>query len=122
MKINIDNCQKVEQALADVQKKARERTISYEDIIESINCIEDKLNISKKAMIGTKAHISLYCGHFPGAYKGTPMGTEFDIERFSTGWFLVGVDRYNVDHTRTYHLTLSESAKEAILSNASVLK
>ena len=122
MKINIDNCQKIEQALADVQKKARERTISYEDILEAISHIEDELNISKKAMIGTKAHISLYCGHFPGAYKGTPMGTEFDIERFSTGWFLTGVDRCSVDHTRTYRLILSESAKEAILNNASILK
>ena len=121
MKININNKEKIEAALNEVQSRAKARTISYEDILEAIDTIEEKLNISKKAMVGVIARVSLHCEHFAGSYKGVPMGTEFTIQRFSSGWFLTKVDRYNVDHTRTYRLTLSESAKAAILENASEL-
>lgn len=110
MKINVNNKEKIEAALNETQSRAKARTISYEDILETIEHIEEKLNISKKAMVGVIAHVSLYCEHFAGSYKGVPMGTEFTIQRFSSGWFLTKVDRYNVDHTRTYRLTLSESA------------
>lgn len=121
MKININNKEKIEAALNEVQNRAKARTISYEDILEAIENIEKKLNISKKAMIGIRARVSLHCERFSGLYKGIPMGTEFTIQRFPSGWFLVGVSRDNVDHSRTYCLVLSESAKEAILNNASEL-
>lgn len=121
MKININNKEKIEAALNEVQSRAKARTISYEDILETIEHIEEKLNISKKAMVGVIARVSLYCEHFAGSYKGVPMGTEFTIQRFSSGWFLTGVSRENIEHVRKYRLTLSESAKAAILENASEL-
>lgn len=120
MKININNKEKIEAALNEVQSRAKARTISYEDILEAIDTIEEKLNISKKAMVGVIARVSLHCQHFPANYNGQPMGTEFTIQRFSS-WFLTGVSRENIEHVRKYRLTLSESAKEAILENARVL-
>lgn len=121
MKININNKEKIEAALNEVQSRAKARTISYEDILETIEHIEEKLNISKKAMVGVIARVSLHCQHFPANYNGQPMGTEFTIQRFSSGWFLTGVSRENIEHVRKYRLTLSESAKAAILENASEL-
>ena len=120
MKININNKEKIEAALNEVQSRAKARTISYEDILEAIDTIEEKLNISKKAMVGVIARVSLHCQHFPANYNGQPMGTEFTIQRFSS-WFLTGVSRENIEHVRKYRLTLSESAKAAILENASEL-
>lgn len=121
MKININNKEKIEAALNEVQSRVKARTISYEDILETIEHIEEKLNISKKAMVGVIARVSLHCQHFPANYNGQPMGTEFTIQRFSSGWFLTGVSRENIEHVRKYRLTLSESAKAAILENASEL-
>lgn len=121
MKININNKEKIEAALNEVQSRAKARTISYEDILEAIERIEKKLNISKKAMIGVTVRVSLHCQHFPAKYNGQPMGTEFLIQRFPSGWFLTGVARRNVDHNRAYRLFFSEAAKEAILNNASEL-
>ena len=121
MKINVNNKEKIEAALNETQSRAKARTISYEDILETIEHIEEKLNISKKAMVGVIARASLHCQHFPANYNGQPMGTEFTIQRFSSGWFLTGVSRENIEHVRKYRLTLSESAKAAILENASEL-
>ena len=121
MKININNKEKIEAALNEVQSRTKARTISYEDILETIEHIEEKLNISKKAMVGVIARVSVQCQHFPANYNGQPMGTEFTIQRFSSGWFLTGVSRENIEHVRKYRLTLSESAKAAILENASEL-
>lgn len=121
MKINVNNKEKIEAALNETQSRAKARTISYEDILEAIETIEEKLNISKKAMVGVTARVSLHCQYFPAKYNGQPMGTEFLIQRFPSGWFLTGMVRSNIDHNRTYRLFLSESAKEAILNNASEL-
>lgn len=40
MKININNKEKIEAALNEVQSRAKARTISYEDILEAIDTID----------------------------------------------------------------------------------
>ena len=100
--------------------RATARTICFNDIINDIKTIEDKLNIKKKDMIGIKAYVDSNAQNFPNAYKYRPESTHYTMTRKKSGWDLECVLRdYTRNEKHTYNIILTEEAKKAILESMS---
>lgn len=95
MKINLKNREKIESVLDQVQHRAKTRTISYEDIYETIERIEQRLELRllKEDWRGLKFNVDLGAQRFPEAYRGKPMSTQFQVERGSKAWFVTNISR-----------------------------
>jgi hypothetical protein len=94
MKININDKEKVNEALAVVN--ARVRNATHYDVLNLVTRIEHDLEgkgLLKKYWTGLKFRCNPNPETFPHAYKGVPMATYFTVERYPSGWFLVGVER-----------------------------
>lgn len=64
MKINFN---KVEEKLNEVQKRARTRTITLNDIEEYLECVAEKYHICGMSFKGVKVCINAHAQKFPGA-------------------------------------------------------
>ncbi len=116
IRICIENRDKLQAALNEVQGKSRERTITVDDIIYSTRDVEEELKIPKKYMVGINVESDQCCQNFPNAYKYTPYSTQYGMERTSSGWFLTWVDRKPTKRSgNQYNLTLTEDAKKALV-------
>ncbi len=98
MKININfnynDVVKVNEALAAVN--ARVRNATHDDVVKVVKRIEKDLErkgLLKKYWTGLKFRCNPHARVFPNAYNGIPAATYFTVERFASGWFLVGVER-----------------------------
>ena len=96
MKININfsDKEKVNEACAAVN--ARVRNSTHDDVTKMVIRIEKDLNrkgLLKKYWTGLRFQCNPHARIFPNAYKGVPTATYFTVERYPSGWFLVGVDR-----------------------------
>lgn len=120
MKINIDNIGKLETAIKEAEGKATARTITAPEIQYILHEIED--GIAKKKLHGTRVH---YTGaeYFPKSYKYRPESTHWVAENINGKWYVVEIFRGICPNRRTYNveITYSETAKQAILENASHL-
>lgn len=119
--INEKNSEKIMSAFKAEQGRATVRTIDkFSELVRITESINERLHpMSKKAMDGTKAFYD-FRQHFPSAYKYRPESTQFQLEYKSGNWRidLESINRYtcpNVNTTKEYTLTLSESAKAEIL-------
>ena len=117
MKINVTDSDRIAAALAKVQKRAQVRTLHRINVLQAAERAEMKLEalkIPKKDRYGTVA----YYGYekFPSAYKWTPEGTLVTLFRFTTGWFLIDVERD--DCKGRNHLDLTERQKDIITERA----
>lgn len=121
MRINSDKFDAVNAALDLVQTRARVRKLTALDIARILARVNCKLDIPKKALKGTCVK---YTGaeHFPSAYNGIPESTHFTAEYSGRTWFITSITRDKCPNARTdTHITLSESAKIAVLDGASRL-
>ena len=97
MKIKIsfnESIDKVNDALTAAN--ARVRNATHDNVVKMVLRIEKDLvrkGLLKKHWTGLKFQCNPHSRIFPNAYKGTPTATYFTVERFSSGWFLVGVER-----------------------------
>lgn len=116
MLIKETNKAKIENAITAAEGRATARTITWKDIVYSLERLEKSLGIHKKDMIGITADIDYNAQDFPRAYKYTPESTHFKVTRKSGGWDLLSVYR---DTTRRdghkFHVTLTDAAKQAII-------
>lgn len=116
MKININNSKKLNAALATVNGNATARTMSVYDCNQVVTKIEKTLNdllIPKKYWVGASATYSeqVYCT----SYKYEYATTEIKIERFASGWFVVGLRRpncYPSSSGNDYKIHLTEESKK----------
>ena len=112
MKVNINDREKVDEALAVVNA-------TYDDVTKTVNRIERALEwkgLLRKHWAGLRFRCNSNPEKFPDAYKGIPMATYFTVERYPSGWFLVGVER---EVCRTEHIALvselDEEQKQGVL-------
>ena len=98
-----------------LQRKCSARTLDATDVIRILEKVEQDLDITKKALNGTKVH---YDGseHFPSAYKYKPECTHFLAEHNGKCWVVTNVYRGTCNNReKNTNITLSETAKEALL-------
>lgn len=117
MKININDKEKVDNVLGTVNARVRNAThYDVEKVVERIEFGLQQKRLAKKYWTGLKFRCNPNPETFPHAYKGVPMATYFTVERYPSGWFLVGVERREckMDFI-TLVSGLSEEQKQGVL-------
>jgi hypothetical protein len=123
LKIERKNSDAIEAALAAVNGKATTFTItSYVDVADYAEQAEKKLEKSllpKAERIGAKVFVTPD-GPAAKAYKYSTKSTSLNIERGSTGWFLVGVASITVypKETGRLKITITQAQRDTIQAKA----
>lgn len=94
MKINVRDKEKVDNVLGKVNERVRNAT--HDDVMNLVTRIEkylERKGLLKKYWTGLKFRCNPNPERFPTAYRGIPMATYFIVERYPSGWFIVGVER-----------------------------
>ena len=120
--INECNRNKIEKALDEVQKRCTTRTIDYYDIVNELKYVDNQFSkvCTKKAFENTEVLIDVNGQNFPNSYKFSAKSTQFRAVYFKSKWRLVYLDRdFCKTYSQRWNITLSNSAKECILSEYS---
>jgi hypothetical protein len=120
MKINISNTEKIRAAITKAEGGATTRLLEPEWLKKAATKAEEQLfllRIPEKEWLGCK--IRSNPEKIPNSYNYRAEGTNATLERFSTGWFLISVGRYQTvkfsyGHLRTDYLILSVAASAAM--------
>ena len=119
-KINVNDTKKIEARLAIIEKGCSARLFDITRIGRAIRKAEiqlSQLGVTKKHHTG--CDIEIDTERMPNAYRGTAEGTEVQLKRFPTGWFVTHIHRVPCGRALLggsvgEKLVLSESAKKAI--------
>tara|TARA_R110001583_G_scaffold187646_1_gene349070 strand:- start:1838 stop:2221 length:384 start_codon:yes stop_codon:yes gene_type:complete len=89
--INVANIEKVEKSLYKINKPNQVRLLSRTKLLEHLEDIEIKLSkkLNKKDWKGLRFKVDPFAEIFPSSYNGTPTSTQFQLERRSSGWFVL---------------------------------
>lgn len=118
--IKKENEEKIMNVFKKIQGKSTSRCIDTFNKLDRITKgIEERCNISKKALNGTKV-IYDFRENFVYSYKYTPMSTHFIITFNNNKWY---IDLNSIKRDKTpnlkcfydYQLNLSDTAKDEIL-------
>lgn len=120
IKITPENENTINNALQEVQKGCRTRTMDYTHLMKSLEAIENTFHgVPKSAMVGMQISIDYWAENFPSAYygKGRPKSTIVLIERKSASWYLTDARRtYTRLESRAIIVeTMPEAVKTAII-------
>lgn len=115
IKINENNIQKLEEALAQANGKSRERLVHAEDLQKAVTRIREKFDIPKCKMEGLKVRVDLNAQSKPRAYKHAMYSTFLTIEFSKTDAYLVDSERdYTEERFPFRVINFPDSVREAI--------
>lgn len=109
----------LQDAINAAQNRARVRTICAEDIIDTCESVQKKLDIPQTALEGVQITVDRHAQKFPAAYNGRPESTIFRAVYAGRKWRLLDVFRN--DTRRPGHgtsIVLTNIAKSAVLAAA----
>lgn len=109
----------LQDAINAAQNRARVRTICAEDIIDTCESVQKKLDIPQTALEGVQITVDRHAQKFPAAYNGRPESTIFRAVYAGRKWRLLDVFRN--DTRRPGHgtsIVLTDTAKSAVLAAA----
>ena len=112
---------KVYSAIREAEGRATERTLTLSIILDNLIIVENRLDVSKKALNGTKVFADPHAQKFPRAYKYVPMSTHFSAEFENGKWYLLSVDRERCTEGDGLRLILSDSCRSALIDRFSSL-
>lgn len=103
-------------AIREAEGRATARTLTAATIVEALAIVEDKLNITKKAMEGIVVTADWNAQSFPRAYKYTPESTHFSAVYKAGSWRVTNIwrdrctsgERFTVTHTDVSRAALIE--------------
>ncbi len=116
-----ENEDKIKEALKICQKRCSARTITFNDILNSVHKIESHFNcIPKYHMKGLELSIDMYAQYFSTRYrrKGTPYSTFINVRHSGKGWVLTDIYRAETraDYkTRFTVIVFPDSLKDSII-------
>lgn len=121
------NKDRLQAALEAAQAQAKVRLVTADDLLATAadlsSRIVDKWQVPKVDLEGTYADIDIHAMNFPNAYRGRPESTHCTLLYSKGSWRLRRVERYYTRRAgHEVHLRLSDSAKEALLYNAGLVK
>ena len=106
--------------LDEVQSKCKVRTINALDVVSALFTVEEKLDISKKALDGVSVCIDLNAQDFPNAYKFTPESTVFYATFKGGHWSVTDIRREQTHRpSRAYVITHTDASKAALIDRFS---
>jgi len=120
MKINVNNIDKLQVALDNVQARCTVRTLSAECVQEFTEWAElhASRRLAKKDLPGLGLTVQHpFGGPIPGAYKGTPEGTYVILHRCPTGWYVTAVGRCPAKANRKWAVIDYQGKEAALLAH-----
>ena len=96
IKITVENTEKIQKSIDQVECRATARTASAFDLFEAVRDVTarlDNLGVLKKNRNGMKFHVCPEAQKFPSAYKYNPEATCFWIKGTATSWVLTSINR-----------------------------
>lgn len=107
----------LQEAINVAQDRARVRTICAEDIIDTCESVQKKLDISQAALEGVQITVDRHAQKFPAAYNGRPESTIFQAVYSGRKWRLLDVFRNDTRRPRHgIKIVLTDTAKSAVLA------
>ena len=118
MKINITNIEKLQAELDKVQKKCTARTVTAQEIVDTLNSIA----VPKCHLHGTKVRWN-GAEKFPHAYNYTPESTHWWAENINGKWYIVDIFRDTCPNRESKRglISYSQDAKDWIIEQARYL-
>lgn len=122
MKVNLENTEKIEEILREIEKKCTARIFGgVSEIRERISDLENTFpyrELPKNAWVGCTVTMRADGGRFPNAYKYRPETTIIKLERTTTGWFMTDCVRGNAECSERdiNVLTLSDKAQDNLIN------
>lgn len=111
----------LQSAVDAAQGRARVRTICAEDIIDTCESVQKKLDIPQTALEGVIFSADLHAQSFPSAYNGRPESTIFRAVFVGRKWRLLEVYRSDTRaRTRGTSIKLTDAARDAVCVRVSV--
>lgn len=115
--------EELEKLIKAVEGKSTVRLITAEDICECVLKVENKLNITKKAMNGI---VVVFNGNenLPSAYKYSASATTYTLEFKNNKWWLTDLRRDRITKTAkpNVEIRLTPEAEKEILTNHSFMR
>lgn len=106
--------------LDEVQSKCKVRTVNALDVVSALFEVQEKLDISKKALDGVSVCIDLNAQDFPNAYKFTPESTVFCATFKGGHWSVTDIRREQTHRpSRAYVITHTDTSKAALVERFS---
>ena len=95
IRINVNNTDKLNEAIAAAEGKASVRRLTADLVHTYVQHIEKMLStrLLKNDWAGLEFSVDPHAQSFPGAYKGRPESTHFELERTASGWFVTRIMR-----------------------------
>lgn len=109
--------------LNELQGKCKERLLSVEDCISRLNSVDSFLNITNKAMTGTKVIVHSDMQHLPKCYKYQANSTKAVFIYDGRNWCFVSAFRDRmIQKGIAYHceIEMSDTAREAVLKRYTI--
>ncbi len=112
-------------AIAAEQRSCSARLVTAKDVVKCLVDVEKELGISKAALADTMIRLDINAQEFPNHYlskcrHSTPQSTQVWAEYKVGGWTVTNIRRADVQRHRV-RLTLSETAKAALIERFSIL-
>ena len=118
-KIIIDekHAEKIAAVLETVQKRAKVRTITTEQVLDLPGTLYRFYGVPKSRMNGLKLIIDFNAQNFPNAYKYTPESTIINVEFSATKCYLTSVERSRTQPENKFFEAdeMPEALKDALL-------
>ena len=111
-----DAREKISEAIVQAEGRARARTITADQILETLDRIDNRLDIAATNMIGITVKCDLHAHKVASTYRGTAYSTWFAATYRRSGWYITDIYRdhtYLSDH-KTCILDLPEKAQKAL--------
>lgn len=106
---------KIWDAIAEVEGRARTRTLSVQDILHEVREVEKKLGLPKKYLEGVRFWCDPNAEDFSSAYMrhsyNSPKSTHFGCEFKNGSWRIISITREECTEKRG-RIELTEQAKE----------
>lgn len=93
IKITEANAERINEYIAGIEGRSRERCVTYEMLVRDLDKIERSLGIPKKWLEGISGSIDHHAQTFPRSYRYTPLSTVVYFERRNNAWYFLGCDR-----------------------------
>lgn len=119
MKISVTADKKLQDALDAVQKLSKTRTVTVQDIRNTL----DRIPVLKAHLDGTTVYWD-GAEQFPGAYRYTPMSTHWTAQNIKGRWYITDICRAECPNRSSFRglVEYSEDAKKWIIDHASMLQ
>lgn len=114
--IKEENRETINNAIREVEGRAKARTITYDDCVRAVNSIDKRLNLPKAVKSGITANVDIYAQTFANSYKGEPYSTKMTLIYRNGSWRITDIYRsVTRAQTQQYLIDLTEKAKEELI-------